>query len=101
MPFISQKLVMKIWQSSFSCINFLHFNNLTLSQGMVYEWFCEFTREIQVNLLAYDYEGYGKASGYPSEQACYDDIEAAYNFLTTNLRLAPENIVLYGRSLGL
>jgi hypothetical protein len=68
--------------------------------GMIYEWFCEFTREIQVNLLAYDYEGYGKASGAPSERACYNDIEAAYLHLTETMGQASENIVLYGRSLG-
>eukprot|EP01041_Mallomonas_annulata_P011367 gene11367-23792_t len=68
--------------------------------GMIYEWFCEFTRELQVNLLAYDYEGYGKASGTPSEQACYSDIEAAYLYLTETMGQASENIVLYGRSLG-
>eukprot|EP00607_Mallomonas_marina_P005055 CAMPEP_0182426532 /NCGR_PEP_ID=MMETSP1167-20130531/13024_1 /TAXON_ID=2988 /ORGANISM="Mallomonas Sp, Strain CCMP3275" /LENGTH=278 /DNA_ID=CAMNT_0024608021 /DNA_START=58 /DNA_END=891 /DNA_ORIENTATION=+ len=68
--------------------------------GMIYEWFCEFTRELQVNLLAYDYEGYGKASGTPSELACYSDIEAAYTHLTEAMGQSPENIVLYGRSLG-
>jgi len=68
--------------------------------GMIYEWFCEFTREVQVNLLAYDYEGYGKATGTPSEKACYEDIDAAFAFLTDVLHQPPENIVLYGRSLG-
>ena len=68
--------------------------------GMIYEWFCELTREVQVNLLAYDYEGYGKASGTPSEQACYEDVDAAWTFLTEVLKLKPRNIVLYGRSLG-
>jgi pimeloyl-ACP methyl ester carboxylesterase len=68
--------------------------------GMIYEWFCEFSREINVNFLAYDYEGYGKASGSPSEKACYDDIDAVYDYLTLTLRQKPENIVLYGRSLG-
>lgn len=68
--------------------------------GMIYEWFCELTREVQVNLLAYDYEGYGKASGTPSEQACYEDVDAAWTFLTEVLKHKPRNIVLYGRSLG-
>ena len=68
--------------------------------GMIYEWFCEFTREVQVNLLAYDYEGYGKASGTPSEQGCYDDVDCAWTFLTKVLNHKPESIILYGRSLG-
>ena len=68
--------------------------------GMIYEWFCEFTRTLHVNLLAYDYEGYGKAAGIPSEQSCYDDIEAAFEYLTGHLGIPSENIILYGRSLG-
>ena len=68
--------------------------------GMIYEHCVEFTREINVNLIAYDYEGYGKASGAPSEQGCYDDIDAAYAFLTDVLHQKPQSIVLYGRSLG-
>lgn len=68
--------------------------------GMIYEWFCDFARELNVNVLAYDYEGYGKATGIPNEQSCYEDIDAAYNFLTEVLHFSAENIVLYGRSLG-
>jgi fermentation-respiration switch protein FrsA (DUF1100 family) len=36
----------------------------------------------------------------PSEDHCYDDINAAYRFLRKTLDVPPENIVLYGRSLG-
>jgi len=68
--------------------------------GMIWEWFIEFSREVHVNILAYDYEGYGKTAGLPSEQSCYEDIDAAYSFLTETLRTPSENIVLYGRSLG-
>eukprot|EP01038_Epipyxis_sp_PR26KG_P008318 gene8318-11253_t len=68
--------------------------------GMIYDWFFEFSREIHVNVLAYDYEGYGKTNGFPSEQNCYDDIDAAYNYLTTEKNISSDKIVLYGRSLG-
>jgi len=68
--------------------------------GMIYEWFYELSQEVRVNVLAYDYEGYGKSNGRPSEQGCYDDIDAAYAFLTQTLRTPPEQIVLYGRSVG-
>lgn len=68
--------------------------------GMIYEHCVEFTKEMNVNLLAYDYEGYGKASGLPSESGCYEDIDAAYIYLTDVLHQYAQNIVLYGRSLG-
>ena len=68
--------------------------------GLIYEWFCEFSKAVHVNVLAYDYEGYGKAVGHPNEQSCYANIDAAYSFLTETLHINPENIVLFGRSLG-
>jgi fermentation-respiration switch protein FrsA (DUF1100 family) len=38
--------------------------------------------------------------GPPSEDKCYADIDAAYGFLRKDLKIPPQNIVLYGRSLG-
>lgn len=52
------------------------------------------------NVLAYDYRGYGTSSGSPSELAAYQDIEAAYAYLTNTLRVAPSNLIVYGRSVG-
>ena len=36
----------------------------------------------------------------PSEQACYDAIDKVYNYVTTVRGICPDQIVLYGRSLG-
>ena len=36
----------------------------------------------------------------PTEEGCYRDIEAAYNYLLNERHIPPEQIVLYGRSLG-
>lgn len=38
--------------------------------------------------------------GPPSEENCYADIDAAYNYLRKTLNVPAQNIVLYGRSLG-
>lgn len=38
--------------------------------------------------------------GPPSEEHCYADIEAAYDYLRNTLNVPSKNIVLYGRSLG-
>jgi len=51
-----------------------------------------------VDVLAYDYRGYGHSGGKPSEPGTYRDIEAVYEFAR---RERPEHgIVLMGRSLG-
>jgi abhydrolase domain-containing protein 17 len=39
-------------------------------------------------------------TGPPSEEHCYADIEAAYDYLRLYLKVPAKNIVLYGRSLG-
>jgi len=68
--------------------------------GMIYDWFNDLARALRVNIMAYDYTGYGKSNGSPHEYYCYEDIEAAYRYLIEVRRLQPEQIVLYGRSLG-
>jgi pimeloyl-ACP methyl ester carboxylesterase len=68
--------------------------------GMIYDWFSDLARVLRVNIMAYDYCGYGKSAGTPSEENCYADIEAAFRYLTEVRHIQPEQIVLYGRSLG-
>ena len=51
-------------------------------------------------VFAYDYRGYGTSDGKPSEQRVYQDINAAYRYLTQTLEVPPERIIALGRSLG-
>lgn len=57
-------------------------------------------RDLGFAVLAYDYRGYGTSEGRPSERASYQDIDAAYEYLTRRLGLSPHRIILYGRSVG-
>jgi len=52
------------------------------------------------SVFAYDYRGYGRSEGTPSESRVYADIDAAYEYLVRELQVGPERIVAYGRSLG-
>jgi dipeptidyl aminopeptidase/acylaminoacyl peptidase len=47
-----------------------------------------------------DYRGYGKSTGSPSEQGTYRDAETAWQFLAREKEIAPERIIIFGRSLG-
>lgn len=51
-------------------------------------------------VFAYDYRGYGTSQGKPTERGTYEDISAAYNYLTQTLKISPSQIIAYGRSLG-
>lgn len=57
-------------------------------------------RKLNFDVLAYDYGGYGHSTGKPSEQRCYADIRAMYDWLRSTKNVPPERIVLFGRSLG-
>jgi fermentation-respiration switch protein FrsA (DUF1100 family) len=52
------------------------------------------------NVLIFDYRGYGRSEGSPSEAGLYRDATAAWAHLTAERGVAPEDIVLFGRSLG-
>jgi fermentation-respiration switch protein FrsA (DUF1100 family) len=52
------------------------------------------------SVFAYDYHGYGTSGGTPSEKTVYSDVEAAYAYLTGTLRVPPERIISFGRSVG-
>ena len=47
-----------------------------------------------------EYRGYGRSEGEPSEDGIYRDAEAVWQWLVNTKKVAPENIVLYGKSLG-
>jgi fermentation-respiration switch protein FrsA (DUF1100 family) len=56
--------------------------------------------ELGLNVLIFDYRGYGRSSGTASEQGTYRDAEAAWEYLVGERGIAPPHIVLFGRSLG-
>ncbi|XP_027924739.1 alpha/beta hydrolase domain-containing protein 17C-like isoform X2 [Vigna unguiculata] len=68
--------------------------------GQMYELFSELSLHLRVNLMGYDYSGYGQSSGKPSEQNTYADIEAVYKCLQEKYGAKEEDIVLYGQSVG-
>ena len=53
-----------------------------------------------LNVLIFDYRGYGQSSGSPSEQGIYRDAEAAWDYLEQIRGIDPQEIVVFGRSLG-
>jgi len=55
--------------------------------------------ETGVNVLLFDYRGYGSSTGKPSEEGTYRDAQAAYQWLR-NSGFATTNIFAYGESLG-
>jgi hypothetical protein len=54
----------------------------------------------RVSVLLFDYRGYGKSEGTPTEQGLIADADAARTWLASRTHVAEESIVLMGQSLG-
>ncbi|XP_062218223.1 uncharacterized protein LOC133918370 isoform X2 [Phragmites australis] len=68
--------------------------------GQMYGLFVELSRRLRISIFGYDYAGYGRSIGKPTECNTYADIEAAYNCLKVKYGVADEDIILYGQSVG-
>ncbi|CAN1227618.1 Alpha/beta hydrolase domain-containing protein 17B [Linum perenne] len=87
--------------------------------GQMYELFVQLSNRLRVNLMgsdclwtnlscmfgflpfaSYDYSGYGRSSGKPTEYNTYADIDAAYNCLKEKYGVKDEELILYGQSVG-
>jgi pimeloyl-ACP methyl ester carboxylesterase len=52
------------------------------------------------SIFIYEYRGYGQSQGRPSLDGMVNDAVSAYDFVTQRLDFKPEQIVLFGESLG-
>ncbi len=52
------------------------------------------------NLLIFDYRGYGRSEGSPTEEGTHLDALATYNYLKEREDIVEEKICIFGRSLG-
>jgi uncharacterized protein len=58
-------------------------------------------RQLGFDVLVIDYRGYGLSGGMlPSEAQIYEDSQAAWTYLTQIRGIVPDQIVVYGESLG-
>lgn len=57
-------------------------------------------KHLQIDVLLYEYTGYGVNYGRSSENNCYRDLETVLEYLVDIEGVKPQNIILYGRSLG-
>jgi fermentation-respiration switch protein FrsA (DUF1100 family) len=57
-------------------------------------------RALDQSVLIFDYPGYGRSSGRPDERGCYAAGQAAFDWLVQVQGYQPQQIVIYGESLG-
>lgn len=60
----------------------------------------KFFYDLGLNVFIFDYRGYGKSEGRPSEAGMYLDAQGAYDYLQSRGDIDLKNIIFYGASLG-
>ena len=60
----------------------------------------KFFHDLGLNVFIFDYRGYGKSEGKPTEAGIYLDGQAAFDYLRTRGDVDMQKIILYGASLG-
>ncbi len=80
-----------------SVVLFCHGNGGTISNRVSY---LPIFRELGLATFLFDYRGYGRSEGNPSEEGTYNDVEAAWQYLTQEKQIPPQKIIIYGESLG-
>ncbi|KAI5557313.1 hypothetical protein POPTR_018G111400v4 [Populus trichocarpa] len=94
------KIVATFWKHPFARFTVLYSHGNAADLGQMHELFIELRAHLRVNIMSYDYSGYGASSGKPSEFNTYYDIEAVYNCLKKDYGIKQEDLILYGQSVG-
>jgi len=78
-------------------ILFCHGNGGNISHRLSY---LPIFKSLGLSTFLFDYRGYGKSEGKPTEEGTYADVEAAWQYLTQERKISPQKIIIYGESLG-
>jgi len=57
-------------------------------------------RSLGLSVMIIDYRGYGQSEGRTTEAGTYRDADAAWNYLTQHRSVRPQDIIVFGRSVG-
>jgi uncharacterized protein len=73
--------------------------------GSIGNMSCELTTLVWLantgaQVMTIDYPGFGQSDGRPNESGCYQAAEAAWRYAVEQRAIAPADILIFGRSLG-
>lgn len=84
-------------EGSRDVVIFFHGNGGNISYNLN---FLTIFHRLGLKTFIFDYRGYGRSQGKPTEEGTYLDAEAAWNYLTETKGIPNERIILFGHSLG-
>lgn len=94
-----------------SYVHAWHFNNFPGRKTIIYMhgntgnishrgYIIDICKQFELNLLIFDYRGFGKSSGIPCKDYLRADGEAAYKYLHKVVGVRSDDIIIWGESLG-
>ncbi|KAI3522636.1 hypothetical protein L1887_00574 [Cichorium endivia] len=94
------KIVAFYLKNPYAKLTLLYSHGNAADLGQLFDLFVQLKANLRVNLMGYDYSGYGASTGKASELNTYADIEAVYECLQTEYGVSQEDLILYGQSVG-
>ncbi|KAM0825623.1 hypothetical protein ACQ4PT_069433 [Festuca glaucescens] len=94
------RVVAAFWRHPSARLTLLYSHGNAADLGQMLGLFMELRSHLRVNIMSYDYSGYGASTGKPSEYNTYHDIEAVYDCLKKEYGIEQEDLILYGQSVG-
>ncbi|KAK9079576.1 hypothetical protein SSX86_001249 [Deinandra increscens subsp. villosa] len=94
------KIVAFYLRNPYAKLTVLYSHGNAADLGQLFDLFVQLKANLRVNLMGYDYSGYGASTGKPTELNTYADIEAVYECLQTEYGVSQEDLILYGQSVG-
>ena len=85
-------------QPNAKVVLYLHGNGINIGANIAHAY--RFYQQ-GFSVLLIDYRGYGRSEGiFPNEDRVYQDAATAWNYLVQQLQIPPQDIFIYGHSLG-
>ncbi len=84
-------------QRSRGILFFFHGNAGNISHRIE---FVKMFHDLGLSVFIFDYRGYGKSKGSPTENGTYLDAQASYDYILSRKDISEKKIIIYGESLG-
>lgn len=85
-------------KSEIGVMLYLHGNGTNIGANVAQ---ANYFHQLGFSILLIDYRGYGLShGGFPTESTVYQDAQTAWNYLVQQQQVKPEQIFIYGHSLG-
>ncbi|KAJ8500933.1 hypothetical protein OPV22_011485 [Ensete ventricosum] len=94
------RVVATFWRHPNARFTLLYSHGNAADLGQMFDIFLRLRAHLRVNIMSYDYSGYGGSTGKPSEFNTYYDIEAVHDCLKKEYGIQQEDLILYGQSVG-